>query len=148
MKKKIKLEEYFKNKSLISKDDFESAISLFMILVLFREEDKENKIKYNHKNIVNYLKSPDLWDKNIYYDKRFNENLFELKLINIQISQILFFIDIKEEDISEVHEYIERKNKLKEFENINLEEIESSGNDFESSENDSEYESEDELITD
>jgi hypothetical protein len=40
--KKNKLEEYYQKESLISKEDFETAIRLFMTLVLFREEDKEN----------------------------------------------------------------------------------------------------------
>ena len=98
--KKNKLEEYYQKESLITKDDFESAIRLFMTLVLFREEDKGNKIKSNPKNIVNYLKAKDLWDKNIYNDDKFIDNLNEFKNINIQINQILFFVDIKEEDSS------------------------------------------------
>jgi hypothetical protein len=103
--KKKKLEEYYeKESSLISKDNFETAIRLFMTLVLFREEDKVNKIKSNQKNIVDYLKAKDLWDKNIYNDKKFPENLNLLKNINIKINQIVFLIDIKEEDISDFQE--------------------------------------------
>ena len=102
--KKNKLEEYYQKDSLIKKEDFESAIRLFLTLVLFREEDKENKIKSNPKNIVTYLKAVDLWDKNIYTDKKFIENLNELKNINIQINQILILVDIIEEDISYIKE--------------------------------------------
>ena len=102
--KKNKLEEFYQKESLISRDNFESAIRLFMTLVLFREEDKDKKIKTNQKNIVNYLKALDLWDKNIYNDKKFSENINELKNINIQINHFLSLIDIQEEDISFVKE--------------------------------------------
>ena len=114
--KKNKLKEYFEKKSsLISKTDLATAIRLFMTLILFREEDKENKIQYNRKNIVNYLKAQDLWDKNIYNDEKFNENLNEIKKINIKINTILwlhnYLIDNEEENFSkEVEEYIERNN--------------------------------------
>ena len=60
-----------------------------MILVLFRGEGKE-KIKSNSKNIVNYLKAPDLWEKNIYNDEKFNEDLDKLKKINIKVNQIIW----------------------------------------------------------
>ena len=43
----------------------ENAIKLFIALVLFREKDKENKIKSNRKNLIDYLKTPDLWDEKI-----------------------------------------------------------------------------------
>ena len=110
--KKNKLDDYFKKETcLINKDDFENAIRLFITLVLFREEDKENKIKSNKKNIVNYLKAKDLWDKNIYNDEKFNENLNELKIINIQINQILNIIDIKEEDTSQLEQDIPQQEK-------------------------------------
>ena len=48
------------------------------------------KIKPNRKNIVNYLKAQDLWDKNKFNDDKFNLNLNELKNINIKINQILW----------------------------------------------------------
>ena len=109
--KKNKLEEYYQKEPVINKEDFEYAVRLFITLVLFREEDKENKIKCNRKNIVNYLEAPDLWDKNKYKDIKFKENLNELKIINIQINQILYIVDIKEEDTSDVQEHIESKEK-------------------------------------
>ena len=110
--KKNKLEEYYeKEASIISKDEFETAIRLFMTLVLFREEDKENKIKSNRKNILNYLKAEDLWDKNKYRDEKFNENLNQLKNINIQINHILCLVDIKDEDTSDIKKYIKNKEK-------------------------------------
>ena len=98
--KKI-IDNYFQEKHLINKKDFASAIRLFITLVLFLEEDKEMKIKANCNNIVNYLKTSDLWDKDIYNDNDFNKNLNELKSFNIQINQIVslydFFINNGEE---------------------------------------------------
>jgi hypothetical protein len=120
--KKKKLEEYYeKVSSFIGKDDFVSAIRLFITLVLFREEDKEKKIKSNRQNIVKYLKAQDLWNKNIYNNEKFNENLIEIKAINIQVNQILNIVDINEEDNSDVQEYIKTKYKPKLLEDSDLE---------------------------
>ena len=87
------LDEYYKKKDIIiGKEELENAIRLFITLVLFREKDKENKIKLNRKNLIDYLKSPDLWDIKVYKNENFNPNLNELKLIKIQINQtILLF---------------------------------------------------------
>ena len=109
-----KLNEFFDKEPLISKDDFKRAIRLFITLVLFREEDKENKIKNNHKNLINYLKAQDLWDKIIFDDENFIENLNELKLFNLQINQILslynYLTDNKEENFfEEIQNYIDNK---------------------------------------
>ena len=84
------IDDYYKKQHHINKTDFAKAIRLFMTLVLFLEEDKENKIKSNRNNIINYLKTPDLWNKDIYDDdKNFYLNLNELKSINVQINQII-----------------------------------------------------------
>ena len=87
------LDEYYKKKDIIiGKEELENAIRLFITLVLFREKDKENKIKLNRKNLIDYLKSPDLWDIKVYKNENFNQNLNELKLIKIKINQtILLF---------------------------------------------------------
>ena len=39
----------------IKSKDFANAIRLFTTLVLFLEENKENKIKSNRNNLVNYV---------------------------------------------------------------------------------------------
>lgn len=106
--KKEKLNNYYKElkneegsnikKHIINKEDFATSIRLFMALVLFREEDKKNKIKENRKNIVNYLKVPDLWDYEIYVNEKFIENLNKLKSFNIQINQILELYNLLVED--------------------------------------------------
>ena len=53
------------------KGDIASAIRLFITLVLFREKekDKDDKIKFNEKNIVDYLKNKDLWKSSLYNNK-------------------------------------------------------------------------------
>lgn len=69
-------------KKTIRKVDLENAIRIFVSVVLFREKDKKNKIKLNCKNIFDYFKSPVLWDNKVYKNKKFIENLNELKLFN------------------------------------------------------------------
>ena len=118
--KKNKLDEYYcKNEPLISKDNLAHAILLFMILVLFREKDKEKKIKSNRKNIFIYLKAPDLWDMKLYNDEKFNENLNKLKKINIKINQIVwlynYLVENKQEKKSEDNK---DHNEIKKEENI------------------------------
>lgn len=95
------INDYFqKSKShLISKKDFARAIRLFTTLVLFLEEDKENKIKNNHNNVVIYLKASDLWNKDIYEDQDFNKNINELILINAPINQIISLYEYLGKDI-------------------------------------------------
>ena len=100
--KKILNEYYQKSKShLISKKDFACAIRLFITLVLFLEEDKENKLKNNRNNTLNYLKAPDLWNKEIYEDQNFNKNLNELKSINAPINQIISLYECLGKDIED-----------------------------------------------
>ena len=85
------LDKYYEKKDIIiGKEELENAIKLFIALVLFREKDKENKIKSNCKNLIDYLKSPDLWDEKIYKNEKFKENINELKLCKIQVNQILW----------------------------------------------------------
>ena len=95
------INNYYKKEHLITKKDFAYAIRLFMTLVLLPEEDKENKIKSNHNNIVNYLKSSDLWKKDIYDNEDFNKNLDELKSINAHINQIISLYEVLGNDIED-----------------------------------------------
>ena len=85
----------------INKEDFAHAIRLFMTLVLFLEDDKENKIKSNRNNIINYLKAPDLWNKDIDDKQTFYSNLNELKSINAQINQIIPLYELLGKDIED-----------------------------------------------
>ena len=111
------INDYFKKNHIINKKDFAHAIRLFITLVLFPEEDKENKIKSNCNNVVNYLKVSDFWDKDIYNDKDFDNNLNELKLINSKINQIISLYEFLGKDIEsnfceDVKKYIEEESKV------------------------------------
>ena len=95
------INKHYKEDHLITKKDFASAIRLFITLVLYLEEDKDNKIQSNRNNIVNYLKSSDLWNKDIYTNDDFNKNLNELKSFNIQINQIIDLYNFLGKDIED-----------------------------------------------
>ena len=78
----------------IKKEDLASAIRLFITLVLYRENenDKDEKIKSNKKNIIDYLKNKDLWNSSLYNNKsKFEIDLSKLKDLNIKIKEILLF---------------------------------------------------------
>ena len=99
LENKENLKKYFENKNNpIKKKDLANAIRLFITLVLLEEDDKENKIKNNCNNIINYLKSEELWNREVYCHKDFNKNINELKSANIQIKQIVFLYEFLEED--------------------------------------------------
>ena len=117
-KTKDELEKYFgedSDKKAIEKNSLLSAIKWFMALVLFREKDKEDKIKENKKNLFDYLNVVDLWKKDVYKDSNFIKELNALKKFNIQINKIIWLYDYlaeeeeEEELIKEIKEYIEKK---------------------------------------
>ena len=109
---KEKIENYFLKKRVINKKDLSYAIRLFMSLVLFQEDDKENKIKSNENNIVNYLKSTDLWKYDI-NDDAFLNDLNEFKLLNIHINQINILYDYLGKDIDDNYfDDVEQKIKV------------------------------------
>ena len=124
--KKKKLDEYYTKEALITKKDFAFAIQMFMALVLFREKDKSNKIKMNTHNIVNYLQAPDFWKNQIYKKEKFKKGLYELRIINIQINQIVWLFNYligpergnkdkenknkkKEKDVKDKKQYLEKE---------------------------------------
>ena len=109
-----KINNYCWGVHLINKKDFSNAIRLFISLILYPEEDKENKIKSNNINIINYLRQSDLWGNDIYNNSKFHKNLYELSLFNVKINQIIplyellggdiednYFDDVKEKNIKE-----------------------------------------------
>jgi hypothetical protein len=119
-KSKEILNNYFNQKdNLITKKDFACAIRLFISLVLFPEEDKQKKIKSNSNNLINYLKSPDFWQKNIYDSENFNKHLNQLKLNNAKISQIISLYEILDNDIEDnFYDDVKKQfNKTKNIEN-------------------------------
>ena len=126
------------DKKIINKDNLLSAIKRFMALVLFRENDKENKIKLNKKNIINYLVQEDLWGKGMCKDEKFNKDLNNLKKFDIQINRIIWFYDYLNENDEEdnykknIEDYIKKKEDKKKPEikrEKNEEESESSESD-------------------
>ena len=95
-----RIENYYKKQlPLISEKDFARAIRLFVTIVLFLEEDKEKKIKFNHNNILNYLKALDLWNENIYDNIDFDNDLNDLKSFNVSICQIIPLYNLLGRDI-------------------------------------------------
>ena len=94
-----------------------SAIKLFISIILFKIKDKENKIKKNNKNIINYLNEEYLWNKEIFQNKKFNEDIIKLKSFNIKINRIIWFFDYLVEDekddnyLIEIEDYI-KKNEI------------------------------------
>ena len=88
---KKKLDSFFSKKPIINKESLIRAIRIFISVILYREKDKE-KIKSNKKNIIGYLKKKDLWENKIYNDtQKFEQNLEEIKSLNIKIKEIFWF---------------------------------------------------------
>lgn len=123
-KARDELEKYFKNEEdddnlenrrIINTNNLALALKWFMIIVLFDEKDKENKIKGNKKNLMNYLNVADLWDKGTFKDNKFNSDLGILKKFNIQVNKIIWLYDFltegeEEEDLEkEIKDYINEK---------------------------------------
>ena len=136
--KEEKMVYNFNDKDMsIKKSNLASAIRLFITLVLYREEDKdkEEKIKYNEKNIIDYLKNKDLW-KSTFYDNETNKLKFEgdlskLKDLNIKVKEILYFynylIGNKDEGFEEeVKVYIREKEEEAKVDSEDSEESEDS----------------------
>ena len=104
----------------IKKDDLAYALRKFITLVLFRENDKDNKIKTNKKNIIEYLKNNNLWESSLYNNPgKFETDLSKIKGLNIKIKEILFFynylIGKKDEGFeNEVVKYINKKKQIEE----------------------------------
>ena len=148
-KSKEKINKFYEKKRYISKEDLAYSIRLFITLVLYREEDKENKIQTNHNNAINYLRSQDLWKYNIDNNEKFLKEFDALKLMNIQINQIIslyellgkdiedkFFDDVKkkdeEEEPAEEDENNKEEEKSENIENDNNSENDNNGeNDME-----------------
>ena len=113
-----KLDEIFNKKDLIiTKNLLATALRLFISIVLYREKDKENKIKENNKNIVDYLKEKDLWKNIDIKEDIFNKNLIELKYLNIKIKEILwlyfYLTDNKDEDFEkDIKKFLENKKSI------------------------------------
>lgn len=100
-----KIKKCFESQTLIKEKEFKNAIRSFIALFLSFEKDKENNIKENDNNIVNYLDIPDLWDITISEKGNFHKELNNLKQLNVKVNQIVSLYEFLGEDINE--EYFE-----------------------------------------
>ena len=122
------IDNYFAKKdSIIKKKDLAYAIRIFSSLVLLQEKDKKSRILSNNNNLINYLKSSDLWTKDIYGNVEFDKILNELKLFNIKINQTISLYNHLGNDFDENY-FDDVKKKIKEKEKA-LENPVNSGND-------------------
>ena len=134
------VEDYYQGNHLISKQDLAFALRLFMSLVLFpeNEEDKEVKIKKNNNNVINYLKSPDLWPKDKYINSDFDKILNDLKLFNVKICQIIYLYEVLGKDIKD-NEFENIKKMSKDIggdDDVEEEEVENPGSEDDSERDD------------
>ena len=122
---KIKeINKYFEDAHIITKEVFKSAIRKFISLFLFQVEDKENRIKKNINNIVNYLNIQDIWDFKIYNRKEFIQELNQIKNLKIYINQILPLYELLGGEKDEIYFEDKRKEeKRKEKEKLIEEEL-------------------------
>ena len=120
---KDKINEFYKTPRYINKVDLAYAIRLFVILVLYREEDKEKKIKLNQNNIINYLIVQDLWKNKIDNNEKFHKDLDALKLMDIHICKTIPLYEVLGKDIEDnffedVDKKIESEKPVHEQENF------------------------------
>ena len=120
------IDNYYLKEHIISKKDLACAIRLFTSLVLFSEEDKNKRIKSNRNNVINYLRAPDLWSRDIYENEDFNKSLNELKSFNVQINQIIDLYEYLGKDIE--NNFNEKVEKQIEMEKSQKKESEVPGN--------------------
>ena len=64
------------------------------------EKDKENNIKQNENNLINYFYIIDLWDKTTFSKENFKEESNNIKQLNIKVNQIVSLYDDLVDDIN------------------------------------------------
>ncbi len=116
--KKNLIEKCFKEQKLITKNVFKYAIRVFIVQFLNLENDKENNVKGNQNNIINYFDIQDIWQKTVYDDKEFSKELNNLKKAKIKVNQIIPLYDYLGDDINDnyfidVQKAIEREEEIK-----------------------------------
>ena len=142
MKGQIEDDIYLNNSKLLNtRVEVEEIKKVILKEEMEKENDKDNKIKFNKKNIFDYLnmKNKDLWESdlnNIESNKSELEgDLLKLKDLNIKIKEILFFyyylIGKNDEGFEEnVKAYIEIKKKEAEKERKRKEKLEMESKNF------------------
>ena len=137
---KDNIKSCLENLTIIKENEkqFKATIRAFITLFLIFEKDKENNIRQNENNVINYFDIPDIWDSTISSMSNFKEELNNLKQLNIKINQIVSFYDLLGEDITpkyfeDVKKEVEREKEIqkiieKEPEPVNEEEEEKPDN--------------------
>ena len=118
---KENIKNCFEKQAIINDKVFKAAIRTFIVLFLNFEKDKENNIKQNENNIINYLNNlDDIWDITTISKENFKEELNNLKLLNIKVNQIISFYDFLGDDINPKYfEEVQKEvDKEKEIEKI------------------------------
>ncbi len=108
----------FESQTIINEKIFKAAIRSFIVLFLIKEKNKENNIKQNENNIINYFDIPDIWDITTYSISNFKEELNNLINLNIKINQIISLYDCLGDDIDskyfeEVKREVEKEKEIK-----------------------------------
>lgn len=108
----------FEKQTIINEKIFKAAIRTFLVLFLNFEKDKENNIKQNENNVINYLNIPDLWDIPTYSMGNFNGELNNLKQLDVKVNQIVSFYDFLIDDINpeyfeDVKKEVDKKEEIK-----------------------------------
>ena len=81
------------------------------------EKDKENNIKQNENNLINYFDILDLWDITAFFKENFKEELNNIKQLNIKVNQIVSLYDVLVDDINSQYFEVVQKEIDKEKEN-------------------------------
>ena len=122
---KENIEKYFikENDYIIKKNTFKTAIIIFISVYLYKEKDKENKIKKNNNNIVNYFNIKDIWFDIPMNKPEFRKELKSIKNLNIQINQILnVYKSLYDENDKNVIEEVEEEIKTRKKDEEKIEE--------------------------
>ena len=84
------------------------------------EKDKENNIKQNENNLINYFDILDLWDITTFSKENFKEELNNIKQLNIKVNQIVsLYDDLVDDIISQYFEEVQKEiDKEKESQKI------------------------------
>ena len=90
----------FEKQEIINDKVFKAAIRTFIVLFLNFEKDKENNIKQNENNLINYFDILDLWDITTFSKENFKEELNNIKQLNIKVNQIVSLYDDLVDDIN------------------------------------------------
>ena len=94
-KTKNKIDDYYNEKKscqLITKDKLSLTIIRFLLNIeMKRKANKEELFKVSDDNLFDYISNKLFWEKEIYNDNRFNQEIKEYKNFNIYIKNVYDF---------------------------------------------------------